>query len=124
MGQQATAICSTQHYGAEVQACVSAGRVAIWMGYVLPELGQPLAGPVTVLGDNQAVLSLLSERRHTKISQQLEPIESRLRWWVSQDRLQFVYVSTTENCVDCLKKALPRPALVKCCRGMGFFDNV
>ena len=34
---QAHAALSTTE--AEVQASVSAGRVAIWMGYVLPELG-------------------------------------------------------------------------------------
>ena len=63
---QAYAALSTTE--AEVQAAVSAGRVAISMGYVLPELGQSLTGPVTIQGDNQAALSLLSEQRHTKRS--------------------------------------------------------
>ena len=118
---QAYAALSTTE--AEVQAAVSAGRVAIWMGYVLPELGQSLTGPVTIQGDNQAALSLLSERRHTKMSQHMEPIDSRLRHWVAEGRLRFVYVSTTANWADCLTKALPRPALVKCCVGMGLIDT-
>ena len=117
---QAYAALSTTE--AEIQASVSAGRVAIWMGYVLPELGQPLQGPITVFGDNQAALSLLAEKRHTKMSQHMEPIDNRLRWWVSEKRLQFVYVATASNLADCLTKALPRPALSKCCAGMGLFD--
>ena len=117
---QAYAALSTTE--AEIQASVSAGRVAIWMGYVLPELGQPLQGPITVFGDNQAALSLLAEKRHTKMSQHMEPIDSRLRWWVSEKRLRFVYVATSDNLADCLTKALPRPALSKCCAGMGLFD--
>ena len=49
------------------------------MWHVLPELGQPLAGLVSVQGDNQAALSSLSEQRHTNMLQHMEPINSRLQ---------------------------------------------
>ena len=54
----------------EVQPAVSAGRVAIWTGQSLSELGQALAGLMTVNGDNLAALSLLAKnctpgRTHT-----------------------------------------------------------
>ena len=68
------------------------------MGYLLPVLAQVLDGPVTVFGDIQAALSLLAEQRHTeKMIQHMEPIESRLRWWVQEGRLKFVYVKTDVN---------------------------
>ena len=92
---------------------------AIWMGYILPELGQPIDEPMTIFGDNQAALSLLAEKRHTWMSQHLEPIDSRLRYWVKTKRMKFAYVSTQANWADCLTKALPRPAFVKCCEAMG-----
>ena len=107
-----------------MQPFVAAGRVAIWMGYILPELAQTLAGSITVFGDNQAALSLLAEKRHTKMSQHMEPIDSRIRWWVQERRLRLVYVATQENWADCLAKALPRPVLAKCCIVMGLYDCV
>ena len=76
---------------------MAAGCVAIWMGYVLPKLLRVLEGPVTVFRENQAALSLLVERCHKRMSQHLEPIESRLQWWVQEYCLQFVYVETDAN---------------------------
>ena len=57
---------------AEVQVCVAPGRVAIWMGNVLPKLAYVFGGPITMFGHNQAVLSLLAERRHARMSQHME----------------------------------------------------
>ena len=34
---------------AEVQAAASAGRVVIWIGYILPQLGQPGEDVITIL---------------------------------------------------------------------------
>ena len=50
----------------EVQACVAAGRVAIWMGYVLPELVQELDAPVPVLGDDQAAYVTRGKKKYPK----------------------------------------------------------
>ena len=68
----------------EVQAAVSAGRFAILMGYVPPELGQPVPDVITIFKDNQAVLSLLAQKRHARMSQHTEPIDNRVRWWVGE----------------------------------------
>ena len=114
---QAYAALSTT--AAEVQAAVSAGRLAIWMGYILPELGQPVDKAMTIFGDNQAALSLLAKKRHTRMSQHMEPTDSRLRHWVKTKRMRFEYVRTQANLADCLTKALPRLALVKCCEAIG-----
>ena len=53
------------------------------------EFAQPIESPKTVLSDNQAALSLLAEKWHTKMSKNMEPIDSRLRSWVSEKRLCF-----------------------------------
>ena len=57
----AVSVCNTIE--AEVQASGLAGRVAFQMVYVLEVVTQPLAGAVTVFGNNWATLNMLIERR-------------------------------------------------------------
>ena len=57
---------------AKVQVALSARWLAVWMGHILPALAQPLAGPNAVHMDNQAVLSLLAERRYLRMSKHME----------------------------------------------------
>ena len=102
-----------------MQAAAPANPVAVWMGYILPELGQPIQDVLTISSDNQAALSLLAEKQHTHMSQHMEPIDSQQRWWVKQGRIRFSYVCTQDIWVDCLTRALPRAALEKCCAAMG-----
>ena len=46
---------------------VPAGQGVIWMGHVLRSFAQMIESAITVLGDNEATLSLLAEKRHTKM---------------------------------------------------------
>ena len=59
------------------------------MGYILPELGQPVIDILTIFGHNQAAVSLLAEKRHTRMSQHMEPIDSGLRHWIKERRIKF-----------------------------------
>ena len=45
---------------AEAQAAVSKGRLTMWMGFILPELGQPVEDVIAIFSDNQTAPSLLA----------------------------------------------------------------
>jgi hypothetical protein len=121
--QSVTALSTTE---AEVIAAGAAARVAIFLYRLLSDLQQwvgpardPHSKTLLILGDNQAALCLLKERRLTQQSMHIETIDCRLRQWVEAKRIAFEFVPTNENWADCLTKALPKPALLKCLAGMG-----
>ena len=71
------AISTTQ---ADIHAVGAAARVDIWLGTVLPALGQPLKGSLTTMGDNQAALGLLTEKQHTWIRKNMDLRVSRMHY--------------------------------------------
>ena len=114
---QATTALSTCE--AEYQASGAAGREAIWLCKLLPDLGYTPNTPIVIQGDNQAALALLRDRRLTSLSKHIETISWRVQQWIEAGKLKFTYVKSQENWSDVLTKALPRPAHTLCSQQLG-----
>ena len=120
--KQPTAAASTMD--AEYQACGSAAREALSLIKQLDELALlsadfPIQGPLVVLCDNQAALTLCNERKEGQRVKHIDVIHHFARDHVTSGELKFVYCRSAENVSDCLTKALARPAFEANLLGLG-----
>ena len=120
--KQPTTAASTMD--AEYQACGSAAREALSLIKQLEELALlspdfPIQGPLTVLCDNKAALSLCADRKEGQRVKHIDIIHHFARDHVASGELQFAYCRSADNVSDCLTKALGRPAFEANLLGLG-----
>ena len=109
--KQPTAAASTMD--AEYQACGSVAREGLSLLKQLHELAYlshdfPIAGPLTILCDNKAALTLCNERKEGQRVKHIDIIHHFARDHVQSGELRFAYCRSAENISDCLTKALAR----------------
>ena len=111
--KQPTTAASTMD--AEYQACGSVAREALSLIKQLGELAHlssdfPIKGPLTVLCDNKAALTLCNERKEGQRVKHIDIIHHFARDHVASGELKFAYCRSADNVSDCLTKALSRRA--------------
>jgi hypothetical protein len=104
---------------AEYQAASVVAREALWLRKLLPELGEPLTGPIVIGGDNQACLALLKNPMSTARSKHIDIIHHFARERVALGEIAYKFVSTDDNVADCLTKPISVGKLSFCVRGLG-----
>ena len=124
--KQATTAASTME--AEYQACGSVAREALSLIKQLEELQHlscdfPIKGPLTVLCDNKAALTLCNERKEGQRVKHIDTIHHFARDHVVSGELKFDYCRSADNVSDCLTKALPRSAFESNLRGLGMLHD-
>jgi hypothetical protein len=120
--KQPTTAASTMD--AEYQACGSVAREGLSLLKALDELALlssdfPLKGPLTILCDNKAALSLCKDRKEGQRVKHIDIIHHFARDHVASGELQYLYCKSCDNVSDCLTKALPRPAFEVGLVGLG-----
>ena len=79
----------------------------------------PLAGPLKILCDNQAALTLCADVREGQRAKHIDVVHHFARERVASRELQFQFCRSEDNVSDCLTKALPRQAFESCLGGLG-----
>jgi hypothetical protein len=120
--KQPTTAASTMD--AEYQACGAVAREGLSLLKALDELSLlssdfPLKGPLTILCDNKAALSLCKDRKEGQRVKHIDIIHHFARDHVATGELQYLYCKSSDNVSDCLTKALPRPAFEVGLVGLG-----
>jgi hypothetical protein len=120
--KQPTTAASTMD--AEYQACGSVAREALSLIKQLGELAHlssdfPIKGPLTVLCDNKAALTLCNERKEGQRVKHIDIIHHFARDHVASGELKFAYCRSADNVSDCLTKALSRRAYEANLCGLG-----
>ena len=120
--KQPTTAASTME--AEYQACGAVAREGLSLRKALEELAWlsedfPLPGPLTVLCDNKAALSLCNDRKEGQRVKHIDVIHHFARDRVASGELKFLYCRSADNISDCLTKALARPPFEACLVGLG-----
>jgi hypothetical protein len=120
--KQPTTAASTMD--AEYQACGAVAREGLSVLKAFDELALlssdfPIVGPLTVLCDNKAAISLCKDRKEGQRVKHIDIIHHFARDHVKSGELQFLYCRSADNVSDCLTKALPRPAFEVCLVGLG-----
>jgi hypothetical protein len=101
-----------------------ATELAIEYRNTLRLLGVPINGPALMLGDNQSVvlsttvLSSILKKKHNAIAYH------RIREAIAAGIIQFVHISTTENCANILTKPLPEPAFHRLVKPLLFWNTL
>ena len=83
----------------------------------------PIKGPLTVLCDNKAALTLCNERKEGQRVKHIDTIHHFARDHVVSGELKFDYCRSADNVSDCLTKALPRSAFESNLRGLGMLHD-
>lgn len=120
--KQPTVAASTME--AEYQACGSVAREGDSVLKQLRELAYfssdfNIKGPLTILCDNKAALTLCNERKEGQRVKHIDIIHHFAREHVASGILQFMYCRSADNVSDCLTKALTRPGFEANLRGLG-----
>ena len=105
---------------AEYVAMCEAGKEAVWLGYLLAELGfRKRSTPVTLYADNQGSIALSN---NPEFHRRTKHIDVRFHWIreaVSMKQLQIIYIPTAEMAADGLTKALPASGFLEFWRMIG-----
>ena len=105
---------------AEYVAMCEAGKEAVWLGFLLAELGfRKRSTPVTLYADNQGSIALSN---NPEFHRRTKHIDVRFHWIreaVSMKQLQIIYIPTAEMAADGLTKSLPAPGFLEFRRMIG-----
>lgn len=109
---------------AEYQASGAAAKEALWLRKLLPDLGFPIDGPITIFNDNQASLTMLNNpivggerRKHIDLAHHF--VRERIH---ATGELEFKYLPSEEMAADCLTKPVTAEILRRCRAQMGLRD--
>lgn len=91
---------------AEYMASSDAAQEAVWVRYLLPELGQGLDGPTTIQGDNMGAIALAKNPIDHKRTRHINVSYHFVRELIANGTLAFKYIPTNEMVADGLTKAL------------------
>ena len=99
-----------------------AGKEAVWLGFLLAEIGfQEKSTPVTLYADNQGLIVLAN---NSEFHQCIKHIDVQYYWIqgaISMQQLKVTYIPTIEMAANGLTKALPAPAFLKFWRMIGMY---
>jgi hypothetical protein len=78
-----------------------------------------IEGPITILGDNDAALSLTNNHMNTPRSKHIDVIHHFARERVESGEVVFKRVDSADNVADVLTKPLPKELMAKHVWGLG-----
>ena len=104
-------VTATSSCHAETIAAFDAGREAIHLRGLLEFCGYPCTTPTVMEEDNRGTIQLSKYPCHTERTKHWGMYAIWLREAVANGELALEYVCTSEQCADCLTKALPAPAI-------------
>ena len=104
---------------AEYQAAGAGAREGLWLRKLLPEVGMQIEGPITILGDNDAALSLTNNHMNTPRSKHIDVIHHFGRERGESGEVVFKRVDSADNVADVLTKPLPKELMAKHVWGLG-----
>jgi hypothetical protein len=104
---------------AEYMAAAAAVKEALWLRKLLADLGKPSLEPMEIKCDNQSAIKLLKHPIASVRSKHIDVVYHFARERVARKEVIFSYCSTGEMIADCLTKALPPQAYVRCRDGLG-----
>ena len=87
-------------------ASSDASQEAVWIRYLLPELGQQLDGPTSIHGDNIGAIALAKNLIDYKRTRYINVSYHFVREMIANGTLMFNYIPTNEMVADGLTKAL------------------
>ena len=91
---------------AEYMAQSDAAQEAIWIRFLLPELGEHLNDSTVIHGDNQGAISLAKNPIDRKRTRHINVSYHFVRELITNGTLTFSYIPTQEMIADGLTKAL------------------
>ncbi len=113
-------IVALSTYEVEYAAMCEAGKEAVWLGYLLAELGfRKRFTPVILCADNQGSIALSN---NPEFHCRTKNIDVRFHWIreaVSMKQLQIIYIPTAEMAADGLIKSSPAPGFLEFRRIIG-----
>ena len=97
-----------------------AGKEALWLRILLPDLGQPIgAQPVPIACDNQGAIQVLKNPIASVRSKHIDVQYHFIREHVACKNIEFKYCRSGDNVADVLTKPLPEKKFLECRDGLG-----
>lgn len=90
----------------EYQAAGEAVREALWWRKLLPQLGVEVVGGISIKGDNQSTLAVLSNPISSERTKHIDVLHHFARERAELGEVSFSYISTKEMVADGFTKAL------------------
>ena len=100
--QKTIALSSTE---AEFYALTEAGKLVLYIRFVLNDLGIPQAQPTTIYEDNKGCLQMTQALKPTKRTRHVETRYFAILEWSQTDQIKIKKIDTAENASDNLTKA-------------------
>jgi hypothetical protein len=93
---------------AEFTNMVDAGKAAVYLRWILEEIGIIMKAPTPILADNQGAVKLANAHQPTRRTRHVEMKHFIILQWTDDKFIDFVHTSTDENYSDSLSKPTGR----------------
>ena len=103
--QKTVALHTTE---AEINAMSHAACEAMFITYIMEELGHKQTKPITIKADNTAAIAIANDPMHHKRTKHIRRRQLFVREAVADGNITLQYVRTNNNVADVFTKALPR----------------
>ena len=107
---------------AEYMAQSDTAQEAVWVRFMLSELGELLNGPTPIFGDNQGAMALAKNPIDHKRTRHINVSYHFVRELITNGILTLTYISTNEMMADGLTKALTPAKFAEFLRMLGLQD--
>ena len=104
-------------------AASEAAQEAIWIRYILPELGQQIDGPTTIECDNKGAIDLAKSPVDHKLTRHINVSYHFVRELIANETLRYNYISAKDMKADGLTKALTPTKLKRFVEMLGLNDE-
>ena len=108
----------------EYRALAEGMKEAIWLGYLLKDLGFRELAPKTISCDNQGAIQLAHNTTHHARTKHLEIQLHFIRNHIEQETMSLTYYPTEDMIADIMTKALARDRHAKLMELMGLKTTI
>jgi hypothetical protein len=108
---------------AEYMAFARAVQQAIWLSKFMDEIAMPQGRPINIFADNNGSISNTQNDKNHRRTKHIRVKYHFTKECVTAGDVEFTYIPSEENLADILTKALPREAVIKCCKGIGLTEG-
>ena len=93
---------------AEFTNIVDAGKAALYLKWILEELGIIMTTPTPIHADNQAAIRMANDQKPTRRTRHVEMKHFVILQWTDDKFINFIDTKTDENYSDSLSKPTAR----------------